>query len=202
MAASFLSGGISQGQLQIKIRMLEEQAETAERAFSVIQAQATPIFDILLDYPPDWESRRERVRARDGSCMICGSSRNLQAHHVLPLSRGGTNRIENLKLLCEKCHKSEHGGRDFSKQPSTELLPFAERIQVIENAISAKRDIEFLYRKPTDSAKMKRRVTPHELVEMDHEHGDGKTLCLQGYCHSRKAIRVFALKRMTGVKRV
>jgi HNH endonuclease/WYL domain len=196
----FFSGGISLDQLEFRAKQLKEKADIAERAYSIIRVKAVPIFDVLLDYPPDWESRREEVRTRDVSCLNCGSSQNLQAHHVIPLSRGGTNRSENLKLLCEKCHKSEHGGRDFSNINSKKTLAFAERIQVIESAISAKQDIEFLYQKPTDSTKTKRRVTPHELIEMDHEHDDGRTLCLQGYCHSRKANRVFALKRMMGVK--
>jgi hypothetical protein len=200
--ASFFGGRVSSEQLRIRLEVCNEKAEEAERAFAEVQRQATPVFDILLDYPPDWEGRRELVRARDGSCVACGSGHSLQAHHITPLSRGGTNRIENLKLLCEKCHRAEHGGRQFTHAPSNEPLPFAERVQVIEGAIADRRDIEFLYRKPTDSSKMKRRVTPHELIEMNHEHSDGMTLCLQGYCHSRHAIRVFALKRMTAVRRV
>jgi hypothetical protein len=201
-AVSFLGGGMNREQLRVHLNVCEEKMKVAERAFSLIQAQATPIFDVFLDYPPDWKSRRERVWARDGSCVACGSSWNLQVHHVTPLSRGGSNRIENLRLLCETCHKVEHGGKEFSSVHSTKPLAFAERIQVIESAISAGRDVEFLYRKPTDSAKRSRRVTPHELVEMDHKHDEGITLCLQGYCHSRKAIRVFALKRMTGIRRI
>jgi hypothetical protein len=198
--ASFFGGGPTAEQLKVRLLASEEKLNDAEKYFATARGTVLPIFDILLEYPPDWATRRTQVHARDGSCVDCGSGRKLQAHHVVPLARGGTNRIENLKLLCEKCHRAAHGGKAFFSARSTSTLPFAVRVQVIERAISDGRDVEFLYRKPSDAGKKKRRVTPSELVEMNHEHGGGMTLCLQGHCHSRKEMRVFALKRMTGVK--
>lgn len=200
--ASFFNGSVSTEQLRIRLVTSEECLKAAENYFATVQVKALPIFDFLLDYPPDWESRRARVHARDGSCVACRSRQKLQVHHVTPLSRGGTNRIENLQLLCESCHKAAHGGRSFSGVLSAAPLAFAQRIQVIESAITDGKDVEFLYRKPSDASEKKRRVTPSELIQMNHEHDDGMTLCLQGYCHSRKATRVFALKRMTGTKRI
>jgi len=29
-------------------------------------------------------------------------------HHIIPLSEGGLNIMENLETLCEECHKNEH----------------------------------------------------------------------------------------------
>lgn len=64
---------------------------------------------------PVWADRRgERLPPRDllisilgGSCAKCGSITNLQIHHKVPLASGGTNRLENLALLCEECHSGE-----------------------------------------------------------------------------------------------
>jgi hypothetical protein len=200
--ASFFTSGPSADQLTAQLNSAQENLTSFEKQLAETNSRAIPIFDLLLDYPPDWNDRRARVQERDHLCAACGSGRHLQAHHITPLARGGSNRIENLKLLCQSCHKTAHGGRGFSGDSFSDSLPFAQRVQTIESAISAGSDIEFLYRKPTDAAKKKRRVTPIELISMQHEHDEGMTLCLQGYCHTRKANRVFALKRMTGVKRI
>lgn len=62
------------------------------------------------NYPPDWASIAERIRSRDNHrCRNCGRTDVLlQVHHIVPLSRGGTNRDENLVTLCDECHKRIH----------------------------------------------------------------------------------------------
>jgi 5-methylcytosine-specific restriction endonuclease McrA len=61
-------------------------------------------------YPLDWDELRRRVYERDNhTCSNCGRSGvALHAHHIVPLSRGGSNSINNLKTLCEDCHKLIH----------------------------------------------------------------------------------------------
>ena len=38
------------------------------------------------------------------SCVKCGSTKNLQIDHILPLANGGTNDEDNLQALCKECH--------------------------------------------------------------------------------------------------
>ncbi len=40
----------------------------------------------------------------------CGSEQNLQIHHIIPIHRDHTlhSKIENLILLCLKCHQERH----------------------------------------------------------------------------------------------
>ncbi len=63
-------------------------------------------------YPSNWDSLRNAAYARDGfTCQNCGASGNgtvLHAHHIVPLSRGGTNKLPNLTTLCDACHKAVH----------------------------------------------------------------------------------------------
>lgn len=51
------------------------------------------------------KSVREQVFERDGyKCLRCGSTKNLTIDHAVPLSRGGSKKIENLQTLCQECN--------------------------------------------------------------------------------------------------
>ncbi|WP_087925438.1 HNH endonuclease [Streptomyces albireticuli] len=55
--------------------------------------------------PGDWSSRRARVLARDRfTCQKCGTRENLQVDHIVSVSRGGSWDLDNLWVLCGKCH--------------------------------------------------------------------------------------------------
>jgi 5-methylcytosine-specific restriction endonuclease McrA len=67
-------------------------------------------------YPPDWDSRRRQVYQRDDHiCQGCGATggpkgdSELPAHHIVSLSRGGSNEYSNLITLCDTCHSQVHG---------------------------------------------------------------------------------------------
>lgn len=70
----------------------------------------------MSDYPSDWGSRRDRVLQRDNyQCQHCkakaGSNGNikLNAHHIVPKSKGGEHHPDNLQTLCQGCHNAIHG---------------------------------------------------------------------------------------------
>ena len=44
-------------------------------------------------------------------CYNCGSTENIEYHHIVPLKLGGTNNISNIAALCNRCHKAAHYGR-------------------------------------------------------------------------------------------
>lgn len=39
-----------------------------------------------------------------GECLKCGSTENLEVHHVKPLILGGDNKMGNVIVLCKKHH--------------------------------------------------------------------------------------------------
>jgi hypothetical protein len=47
------------------------------------------------------------VLQRDlNKCVICADDSNLQFDHILPVSKGGNNEPENLRILCQHCNQS------------------------------------------------------------------------------------------------
>ena len=62
------------------------------------------------DYGKFWASTREKRRKSVGKvCQACGATlTGLELHHIVPLSKGGTNNPMNTIQLCEKCHSKRH----------------------------------------------------------------------------------------------
>src|SRR5262245_52349581 len=56
----------------------------------------------------DWHIVRSIVMERDRySCIYCGSDKQLEADHVVPLNRGGSNAFANLATACRPCNLSK-----------------------------------------------------------------------------------------------
>lgn len=61
-------------------------------------------------------SRKEYTKAEreailnlyDNQCQNCGSTKNLQIHHIVPIGNGGNETLGNLTVLCLDCHKKVH----------------------------------------------------------------------------------------------
>jgi 5-methylcytosine-specific restriction endonuclease McrA len=57
-----------------------------------------------------WSRTRRQALDRDGwRCRTCGRAGALEAHHVLPLHRGGAAfDLGNIETRCRSCHIEEH----------------------------------------------------------------------------------------------
>lgn len=72
---------------------------------------------ILTEY-----AKQDRYIPRDiynkikkkNKCKVCGRNLNtrkgerLVIHHIIPISKGGTNKENNLKAMCKQCHERLH----------------------------------------------------------------------------------------------
>lgn len=59
---------------------------------------------------------RERLKRELGNvCINCGSTEDIEYHHVVPLKLNGTNNLTNIVPLCYACHKAVHNGRHISE---------------------------------------------------------------------------------------
>ena len=51
------------------------------------------------------KATRKAVFIRDNcSCVKCGATENLHIDHEIALSRGGSNDVDNLEVLCRDCN--------------------------------------------------------------------------------------------------
>ena len=202
IASLFVEPDIATADIEKAIPMVEQNIAVLSSNLASWQATTAPLYDFLLSYPPDWEERKIQVMERDGrQCSKCGKmGHHLHLHHITPLSKGGNNKITNLKLVCESCHSKEQGGRHFSGESNHTETAFSKRVANIRFAISNGKRIKFGYRKPNEEGYKQRIIEPAELINLDHHRDEGSTLCVRGYCELRKADRTFALKRMKGLK--
>lgn len=52
------------------------------------------------------QGKRKRIYERDGyACLECGDRIHLTIDHVIPRSRGGSSREDNLQTLCYACNQ-------------------------------------------------------------------------------------------------
>lgn len=77
------------------------------------------------EYPSDWPEISKSVKRRDDyTCQNCGKrdtrTWKLEAHHVIPISQGGSHRMSNLTTLCSWCHGGEHLPRYYLEKAMNE----------------------------------------------------------------------------------
>jgi 5-methylcytosine-specific restriction endonuclease McrA len=147
--------------LASSIRRMREEYETTV-------ARIRTLYDLWPTYPPDWDERRRLVGERDHySCAECGVGGMLHLHHIRPLSQGGTNRLDNIAMLCEHCHKEAHGGRAFhyEKRTGSEPTTIEKKISLLNKALAQRKDIRFRYKKP-DGTITQRTATPRNLRKL------------------------------------
>ena len=61
-------------------------------------------------YSAEWKIKRAEIFKRDNySCVLCGSHKNLEVHHIYPYSKFPELKLynENLITLCHQCHQKQ-----------------------------------------------------------------------------------------------
>lgn len=93
-------GGMSTADWPVWDLLVPEEIMRHQVAMAAV-APTTPRPDVP-------SSARWEVWERDDfRCRACGVRRFLTIDHVVPLSRGGTNDIDNLQTLCKPCNSSK-----------------------------------------------------------------------------------------------
>lgn len=129
---TYPSPGLKRGMpaLRLFVRSEAELAETVQyikayrdslplpevKAEEALPTKGTAASSSLMPAAREQAPRREaipRVVQREvwqrdgGKCVECGTREMLCFDHIVPFSRGGSNTIRNVQLLCERCNSSK-----------------------------------------------------------------------------------------------
>lgn len=131
----------------------------------------------------------ELVKLQGKGCQNCKSKDNLQVHHKIPVSFGGSNEISNLKILCKNCHEKIHGykfNNDYSRR-EIRSKKTSEIINAINNGNLVR--IEYL---DFNGNETNRVVKPLEVYKDRYYY-------VRGHCYLRNAERNFRISRIKEV---
>ena len=142
-----------------------------------------------------WDRIRKSVLARDNyTCRSCRRKDNLTVDHIVQLSQGGTNSMENMQTLCRYCHEKKDNRKIFDKTFNHDSnygsrTTSSPTVQTIEQAIRAHSRIKITYTDINQKITY-REITPSHFAK---EHG---IAYLVAFCHLRNEKRTFRLSRV------
>ncbi|NJN98766.1 MAG: DUF4357 domain-containing protein [Anaerolineales bacterium] len=121
-----------------------EERKEIQIKFDEVDIARLPLSEIIKTHRAYWRNLHDGVFAKhtnlSGSvtCACCGLQSKYKIHfqidHIVPLSKGGLSKIDNLQILCRTCNaiKSDqtinfqgHEFQDYKTSSSSEFLDFA-----------------------------------------------------------------------------
>lgn len=145
-----------------------------------------------------WSEIRNRILIKyDYKCSICrGNSKPLQVHHIISLSEGGSNDLDNLTLLCVKCHEEQHNKKFKKNSLYDSNYGFHNSLKitkVFQKAIENKRLVEINYR-DFYNQESSRIIKP---IKIYNEKG---RYYIKAFCYLKNNERHFRLSRLKIIK--
>lgn len=55
-------------------------------------------------YDYQWRKARAEAIRLQPYCLFCGTSNDLTGDHILPMKEGGSNSLDNIRVLCRSCN--------------------------------------------------------------------------------------------------
>ena len=119
------------------------------------------------------KATKRKVEAYWGEkCAACGDIAFIEFHHIIPVSKGGTDEFDNIILLCNCCHALVHGRAQKAPNPHKRTsIEYSMAIPILDayfaEEIGAKETKEKLNLSPkthlTESAVCKRYKREHGI---------------------------------------
>lgn len=105
------------------------RAACEKRIADFLEKRGIEIWNGLLELDPVPSTVRYDVLKRDRKCVLCGaapevdSAVRLHVDHIIPRSKGGSNDIGNLQVLCAECNlgKSNRDNTAFVEPVNKEM---------------------------------------------------------------------------------
>jgi len=104
---------------EIRLELLKKEIEKKEKQKIeelrkeviqelTVEGQISAEDYLQIKREPIPQNVQDRIWNRDGgTCVKCGSNKNLEFDHIIPFSKGGSNTYRNLQLLCQTCNRSK-----------------------------------------------------------------------------------------------
>lgn len=170
-----------------------------------------------------WAIKQEVYKKYGHKCSKCGSCNNIDVHHKIPLSKGGTNNIQNLIPLCHECHEKIHGYK-FGNEKQASMENYGENISSknkntkeykINYAIEHgyKLEIEYITQhypfenevniriiKPQDIKLGYEMMKDNDFIKNAKNPKEQDLVFIVAFCELRRAIRYFRLDRIKILK--
>jgi len=90
-------------------------AACEERIAEFVTQRGDDVWVALGQADPVPSSMRFKVLKRDRICQLCGSGPKdspLEVDHIVPRSKGGSNEMSNLQVLCRPCNQGKSNSDD------------------------------------------------------------------------------------------
>jgi 5-methylcytosine-specific restriction endonuclease McrA len=97
--------------IKVKCKYCNKEFEKYTTSHKIYCSKECSYLHRKISYPKwdVWELlKEERLEIDNYTCVDCGSHDNLVTHHIMPLSFGGGNDIDNLVTICKLCHTERH----------------------------------------------------------------------------------------------
>ena len=126
----------------------------------------------------------DAVIARDGDhCAHCGTTEGLTVDHILALTNGGTNDVENLQLLCVPCHKRKTAQVDAPLRAQMKRVSSSQMKRDREEERREEKNTRTRVRVPVENSHASASTCPHDGAELQRniDRGPGLYCTICGY---------------------
>lgn len=99
---------------------LDDSSENRQRRLASRSTKPKVVYRLVQDYHRDPDVVAEALYRAEGFCEKCkekapfikrsNGEPYLEVHHIIPLSQGGLDSLENVISLCPNCHRKIHFG--------------------------------------------------------------------------------------------
>ncbi|EPH6505020.1 HNH endonuclease [Vibrio campbellii] len=99
---------------------LDDSSENRQRRLASRSTKPKVVYRLVQDYRRDPDVVAEALYRAEGFCEKCkekapfikrsNGEPYLEVHHIIPLSQGGLDSLENVISLCPNCHREIHFG--------------------------------------------------------------------------------------------
>ncbi len=178
---------------------LEEHSKALSLAAMRRKDILEQIYDYYPDYPPDWEDRKKiKLLEMKWKCEKCWRFlKEKHLHHIRPLWKGGSNKLTNLLLICERCHFKEHGVNAFRRNKHVSELT-QKRIALIHKAMIEGKNIKFTYvdREKVESVRIVSPEVVKKWITMEGVDYAPEIIYMTGHCFIDNDERNFRVERI------